>query len=358
MANQAVAWRVEYPDVPASKAFQQSFRELHWEQFFSTTNGICRHTFGGSGLTDSGGNSLMTDMRSAVDQLKELAEFKFRIVEQTEAGTASEVQHHCIINSVFTNSTATPPRLVIWTRPRLIAKMQKDAKNRAHNSKSGVHTVVSSIVSDYGAKAVVQDCATVPEFQKLRQINLTDWGFILSAVIPRSATVSGTAGFEFYSIDGTDAHFSNLEHISTAYNLISTSTIIHQTLKDPWGVLQLGGGGLTITGMSDDRKQRIVQKASGGPPTDITGKRTEYCPYQTTTAIRTAVAVRHWQLISKFGQHVIRQIGDVKLAHPAKVKDQGLEIGIITGILHTVKAAAYEQHLTMQTLSPIPPPHN
>lgn len=168
------SWRVTYGD--DSDAVNESFKSLDFFQSGSSTLSVAHHVFE---VTNTFDGERLADIVLNHFQEKEV---KFTIVDVDES--QQQEFHHEVFNYELSSSRSGG---YIFRLVTVDAKMRLayEFKNRSMRGDS-LTDIAKQVIEEAGLTVdKIEDAEPISEFGVMRQINLSDYEFIVSRIIPR-----------------------------------------------------------------------------------------------------------------------------------------------------------------------------
>lgn len=236
------SWIVEYDGDPSSP-LSETFTSLRYTQSFTNMLGMAEHYFCLSNIT--GGSPGYEVIPPELESRKTL-KFKIRDV----SGEQTQEWEHLVYDYDLLSSRRKGWRLVIRT-VEMGAKMHLEEKNRAHRLKAFTQSppsvgIVETIVGENGFspdEEYWEGVPVIPEHKVLRQINLTDYQFLVTHVFPRM-----NRGVYLYTNDGKKFNCHSAGFSATTYN---PDPLLYHDVREHnrvFAAIKMGGSKLKVTG--------------------------------------------------------------------------------------------------------------
>jgi len=199
------------------------------------------------------------------DKLIRQADTPFSFWLESPGGKTKE-WHHVIarMKLFYSQNDDYDPRLVVTTVEQL-AHSNRLIKTRVHKSAGGVVSeMVGAIISENALTAgSISKSKSVPEFEILRQCHMTDYQFIITHLIPRANSETGSAGYRLFTKDGKRVCFQPLDYNARDCTMVFEFVLKVEETIDCYDVLRRGGHQVESETL-DPFTKRVLPSASEG----------------------------------------------------------------------------------------------
>ena len=198
------------------------------------------------------------------DKLISQADEPFRFWLNNPNGKTKEWNHVIArMHLSYSQNDDYDPRLVVTTVEQL-AHANRFVKNKSHVGDGRVSDFVNAIIGENSlTPESIARTKQVPEFSTLRQCYMTDYQFIITHLIPRANSESGSSGYRLFTKDGKKVCFQPLDYNAKECNIPSELILKIEEVIDCYDVLRKGGHRVESKALNPFTKQ-VLHAVSDG----------------------------------------------------------------------------------------------